>query len=192
MDKYIKIYDDVIDQVSCQALIDKFEDSHEYFETVHIEDGDAVISFEQVDMFKNEDAWKDVQAGFLELFQDHVLQYKIDCEITNKQWPEKYGYESIRMKRYLDNDYDRFDYHVDVRDHDTARRFLAFFIYLNEVDGGHTEFVGLNIPGTRMPYRIKPRRGRLVMFPPMWTYPHAGLKPIGGPKYFIHSYCHYE
>ena len=53
MDKYIKVYDDVIDEVSCKALIDKFEDSHEYFETVHVEDGDAVISFEQIDMFKN-------------------------------------------------------------------------------------------------------------------------------------------
>ena len=143
-------------------------------------------------MFKNKDAWKDVQAGFLELFQDHILQYKIDCGITTKQWPEKYGYESIRMKRYLDNDYDRFDYHVDVRDYDTARRFLAFFIYLNDVEGGETEFVGLNKPGTHMPYTIQPKRGRLVMFPPMWTYPHAGLKPTGGKKYFIHSYCHYE
>ena len=98
MDKYIKIYDDVIDEVSCKALIDKFEDSHDYFETVHIEDGDDVISFEQVDMFKNSEAWKDVQAGFLELFQDHILQYKIDCEISAKAWPEKYGYESINIK----------------------------------------------------------------------------------------------
>ena len=43
MDKYIKIYDDVIDEVACTALIDKFEDSHDYVETVHIEDGDEVI-----------------------------------------------------------------------------------------------------------------------------------------------------
>jgi hypothetical protein len=98
-------------------------------------------------------------------------------------WPDKYGYETIRMKRYLANDYDRFDYHVDVKDYATARRFLAFFIYLNDVEeGGETEFLF---------GRVKPKMGRLVMFPPMWPWFHAGQKPVSGTKYFIQSYCHY-
>ena len=109
-----------------------------------------------------------------------------------KNWrPETYGYESIRIKRYLNNDYDRFDNHVDVRDYDTARRFLAFFIYLTDVEiGGETRF-DMHKPGTFIPYEIQPKRGRLLMFPPTWTYPHTGLKPISGKKYLLHSYCHY-
>ena len=192
MDEYIKVYDNVIDEVSCNALIEKFEDSHEIFETVHMEDGNEVISFEQIDLHKHE-AWASVQQGMLEVFQDYIMHYKIDCKILPKQWPETYGYEAIRMKRYLNNGYDRFDTHVDVRDYASARRFLAFFIYLNDVEeGGETDFVGLYRVGTRMPYYIRPQRGRLLMFPPTWTYPHAGLKPVSGMKYFIHSYCHYE
>ena len=190
MDKYIKVYDDVIDEVSCESLIEKFEDSHEHFETVHVEDGTDKISFEQLNLINHED-WQSVQNGMLEVFQDYIMHYKLDCGVLGKQWPETYGYESIRMKRYLNNDYDRFDNHVDVRDYDTARRFLAFFIYLNDVDvGGETRF-DMHKPGTFIPYEIQPKRGRLLMFPPTWTYPHTGVKPISGKKYLLHSYCHY-
>ena len=42
-DNLIRVYDDVIDEVSCKALKEKFEDSHEYYKTVHQEDGDERI-----------------------------------------------------------------------------------------------------------------------------------------------------
>ena len=191
MDNHIKVYDDVIDEVSCKMLIEKFEDSHEYFQTIHQEDGDERISFEQIILMDHEE-WESVQKGMVEVFQDYILHYKIDCKIGPKCWPEKYGFEQLRMKRYLANDYDRFDPHVDVLDYSTSRRFLAFFIYLNDVDkGGETEFINITKPGTYMPYLIQPKRGQLLMFPPMWPWPHAGLKPISGMKYLIHSYCHY-
>ena len=60
-------------------------------------------------------------------------------------WPETYGYEAIRMKRYLANDYDRFDPHVDVIDHNSARRFLSFFIYLNDVEEGRRNRISFSV-----------------------------------------------
>ena len=60
-----------------------------------------------------------------------------------------------------------------------ARRFLLCMLYLNDIDeGGETEFINLVKPGTYIPYLIQPKRGRLLMFPPMWPWPHAGLKPV--------------
>ena len=191
MDKYIKVYDNVIDEESCKMLIEKFEDSHEHFKTVHEEDGDNRISFKQIILVDHKE-WESVQNGMLEVFQDYIIHYKVDCKVYDKMWPETYGYEAIRIKRYLDDDYDRFDPHVDVLDYQTSRRFLAFFIYLNDVDkGGETEFLNLYKPGTYIPYKVQAKRGRLLMFPPMWQYYHAGLKPISGKKYLLHSYCHY-
>ena len=191
MDSFVKVYDDVLDELSCKELIKKFEDSHEHYETVHQEEEDTAISFEQLTLV-NHPEWESVQNGMLELFQDYIVHYKLDCNVYDKMWPERYGYEAIRMKRYLDNDYDRFDPHVDVLNHATARRFLAFFIYLNDVDdGGETEFYTFTKPGTYIPYAVKPQRGRLLMFPPTWQYYHAGLKPTSGKKYILHSYCHY-
>ena len=192
MDKYIKIYDDVIDADSCNMLIGKFESAEEdQYEEVRQVERDKAIAFTQINLANNDD-WTSVQNGMLEMFQDYILAYINDCNIQPKQWPTTYGYEAIRMKRYLNNDYDRFDPHVDVLNSETSRRFLSFFIYLNDVDeGGETEFLNLYKPGTYIPYKIKPQRGRLLMFPPTWQYYHAGLKPISGMKYLLHSYLHY-
>ena len=189
MDNLIRVYDDVVDKESCKRLIQKFEDSKDT-KPVKLDDGDNSISFTQLTMVEHKE-WESVQAGMLEVFQDYIMRYNIDVSLKSKQWPETYGYEAIRMKRYLDNDYDRFDPHVDVLNYETARRFLAFFIYLNDVEeGGETEFF-FNKPGTFIPFKVEPKRGRMLMFPPTWQYYHAGLKPISGKKYLIHSYCHY-
>ena len=191
MDNLIRVYDDVIDEESCQKLIEKFESFEDRLEEVYQEDEGEKIAFKQLQLVKFKE-WESVQQGMLELFQDYIVRYKSDCNIRNKQWPKEYGYEAIRMKRYLNNDLDRFDPHVDVLDYETSRRFLAFFIYVNDVElGGETKFLNLYKPGTYIPFTVTPKRGRLLMFPPMWAWYHAGLKPESGKKYLIHSYCHY-
>ena len=63
----IRVYDDVIDEVSCKLLIEKFEDSHEYYKTVHQEDGDERISFEQIILVDHEE-WESVQKGYVGSF----------------------------------------------------------------------------------------------------------------------------
>ena len=182
IENFVKIYDNVIDEKSCKGLIEKFEISQDKYETINEKDEEDRISFKQLLLVQSEE-WKTVHDEMVKLFQAYIEQYKKECNISTKMWPEKYGYETIRMKRYLANDYDRFDYHVDVKDYATARRFLAFFIYLNDVEeGGETEFLF---------GRVQPKMGRLIMFPPMWPWFHAGRKPVSGTKYFIHSYCHY-
>ena len=182
IENFVKIYDNVIDEESCKGLIEKFEELQDKHEIVNIEDKEDRISFNQIVLTKSEE-WKTVNDGLMKLFQAYIAQYKKECNISEQMWPDKCGFETIRMKRYLANDYDRFDYHVDVKDYATARRFLAFFIYLNDVEeGGETEFLF---------GRVKPKMGRLVMFPPMWPWFHAGQKPVSGTKYFIQSYCHY-
>ena len=191
MDRYIKVYDDVIDADSCNLLIGKFESAEEdQYEVIRQAERDKAIAFTQINLANNAD-WASVQNGMLEVFQDYILHYINDCNIQPKQWPQTYGYEAIRIKRYRNNDYDRFDPHVDVMNAETSKRFLAFFIYLNDVDeGGETQFVQFKKPGTHIPLKIKPQQGRLLMFPPQWMYYHAGLKPVSNPKYLIHSYCH--
>jgi hypothetical protein len=100
-------------------------------------------------------------------------------------WPARYLQEGIRIKRYLPNNFDRFDEHVDATE-GCEKRFLNFLIYLNDVEeGGETEF-------PQLPLSVNPKAGTMVVFPPMWPWLHAGRKPISGPKYFAHSYLHYE
>ena len=183
MDRYIKVYDDVIDADSCNLLIGKFESAEEdQYEVIRQAERDKAIAFTQINLANNAD-WASVQNGMLEVFQDYILHYINDCNIQPKQWPQTYGYEAIRIKRYRNNDYDRFDPHVDVMNAETSKRFLAFFIYLNDVDeGGETQFVQFKKPGKHIPLKIKQQQGRLLMFPPQWMYYHAGLKHVSNHK----------
>ena len=103
-----------------------------------------------------------------------------------QQWPKKHGWESIRIKRYLPNDEDQFDNHVDVMDYDTARRFLVFFIYLDD------NFCGQTVVNPKDDLFVSScKKGSMLIFPPMWPWLHRGAKPIRTPKYIVGSYLHY-
>ena len=46
----------------------------------------------------------------------------------------------LDLKDILPNDKDEFKEHVDVGDYASARRFLVFFLYLNDNFGGQNIF----------------------------------------------------
>ena len=102
-----------------------------------------------------------------------------------ERFPPRNTIEQIRLKHYAANGIDRFDNHVDIGDHDSARRFLVLFFYLNDVEeGGETTF-------THLDYSVKPKQGSCLLFPPTWMYPHAGEKPVSNDKYIVGTYLHY-
>ena len=75
--------------------------------------------------------------------------------------------------------------HVDVGDYESARRFLVFFVYLNNVVvGGETEFVSLDL-------KVSAECGKVLVFPATWEFIHRGNAPVGQDKYILGSYLHY-
>jgi len=177
---FIKVYNDVISPELSQQLISMFEESENQHEDIVLE---GHRSFKQVTL-QNHPEWKPFTEQLSERFFMYIEQYMKDCNITDKMFPEQFAFEQFRMKRYLPNDIDEFDNHVDVGNIDSAKRFLVFFLYLNDNEGGQTEFPQHDIS-------VQPVTGKMVMFPPMWTHLHAGRKPINTPKYIIGSYLHY-
>jgi prolyl 4-hydroxylase len=96
-----------------------------------------------------------------------------------------YGFEEFLIKRYRPTAQDQFPAHVDVSNANTMHRMLALVLYLNDVaEGGETAFLKLDL-------KVAPRRGRLLMFPPNFLYPHAGLPPRGATKYILGTYLIY-
>ena len=49
-------------------------------------------------------------------------------------------YRHVNIHKYEVNDKDEFKEHVDVMDYASAKRFLVMFLYLNDNEGGLTEF----------------------------------------------------
>jgi hypothetical protein len=183
---FVTYYDNAMAPELCDEIITRFEKHTEQQEDTVLEEH---RSFKEINITSHEE-WKDIQNKLLDLMQYNLGKYMTQFDIDPKAWPEQVGYEMFRMKRYLPNDRDEFRYHVDVQDYATARRFLVYFFYLNDVEeGGETAFQH----NRKSPIlaKVKPTKGRLLMFPPLWTHPHIGMKPISGPKYIIGGYLHY-
>ena len=177
--KYIKVYDDVIDAEYCQHLKNKFHENKDR----QIARANDVFTFDEINLPENIDIYKNEVDDLINIFENCVDMYKRDCQIQDWQFPNEYGFEAIRQKCYK-ADEGIFKPHVDAVDGNSMKRFLVFFLYLDEGEGGETIMFDQKTYVERKP-------GRLLMFPPMWTYPHAGAMPKGTEKQIIGSYLHY-
>ena len=179
------VYDDVLPHYLCQKLIDKFEANENdvqvdtvfknvrHFKEINLsqhwqDEHQIIVNVQQI-------AWKNYMAA-------QRLRYDIE-------WPQQFGFEAFRMKRYLPNGKDQFGPHTDVGSYASARRFLAFLWYLNSVENGGETGFGLDVDNPDL--TVPAKEGRLLMFPPLWTFTHWGAKPKSGLKYIISSYLHY-
>jgi prolyl 4-hydroxylase len=188
---YILVIDDVVRKEFCDTMIDKFN---------HVNLGDE----KRVSQIE----WDNDYRQFTELnvtnhpefVEQNERLVALQCEVYNGYKKhtgadflipiEGVGFEGIRMKKYAANNYDQFGWHADVGDSRTCRRSLAFFTYLNDVEeGGETVFSSVLDDGQGLV--IKPKAGRMVVFPPMWMFPHKGMQPKSGPKYIVSQYIHY-
>ena len=184
MNDYIKTYDNVLSAEGCKHIIDKFEDNRNQWQKTTFEKPNegGHRSFTEININLHED-WQEYVNIIYKSLNPYLQKYADDHNI-NHNWPERYGWEQIRFKKYEVNDKDEFKEHVDVMDYASAKRFLVMFLYLNDNEGGLTEFPEYDT-------MIQPKAGTLLMFPPFWTHKHIGHKPIGKPKYIIGSYLHY-
>jgi hypothetical protein len=171
----VRLYDNVFSSQLCAGLIDLFEgmsEQHEYINEDH------KPCFTQLNLNQHRIA---VVRDLVVYVKAVYNQYKKD---TQCKYIPKFGkLEEFRLKRYLTNGEERFDEHVDVVDHSTAIRAVAFLFYLND-NNGNTVFPLHDL-------NIEPKRGRVLVFPPTWEYPHSGLPPSDTPKYIMSTYIHY-
>ncbi len=180
---YIKCYDNLINDELCQEIIDAYKQSGTTY--INREQRPTFHELNISKKYKAEDPlWIKPQKIITETFIDSVELYMKDVDVA-RDFPTKYTFEEYRLKRYEANDYDQFKDHVDVQDYGSARRFVVIFAYLNTVEeGGETNF-------PRLDFSIKPKQGRILVFPANWQYRHAGLPVRSNDKYIIGSYLHY-
>jgi prolyl 4-hydroxylase len=184
--RFVSYYDDVIPKDLCRTMIEKFETNVDQQEDTILE---GHRCFKEINITKYEE-WKPMQDKLFGALQFVLGIYAKQWKIDEKILPEELGYEQFRMKRYLPNDRDEFRFHVDVQSYATARRFLVAFWYLNDVEeGGETAFQAHSSEPITL--KVQPKQSRMLLFPPLWTHPHMGMKPISGPKYIVGTYLHY-
>ena len=184
MDNLTRIYDNVIPAEKCDYFVDKFEKHSELHE---IQDCGQGKTLTLINLMSSPDTPFRNDLDYLSnLFMENVERYKKDCHIQPFQFPDKFGVEAFKIKRYLPNTTDEFPQHVDVRNRSTARRFLVMFAYLTNNDAGQTEISCMN---THVSSPCK--QGSILLFPPLWPWVHTGVAPAKTAKYILGSYLHY-
>ena len=178
---FIHIYENALEPDVCNFLISLFDqvpDKHERH------DNNGKPNFTQFNFTENRELASEVNQVHSHIIKN-IFEYRDKYYefIDNRVFPEEHALEHFRIKKYEPNGIDQFDTHV-VLDYGTARRFLSFMWYLNDVEsGGQTIFKDV---------QIQPKQGTLIMFPPLWMFPHKGEPPISGPKYIMSAYLHYK
>jgi prolyl 4-hydroxylase len=182
LNDFIHVYENALEANICDFLISLFDqvpDKHERY------NNEGKPNFTQFNLTENRDITSEVNQVHNHIIRK-IFEYRDKYyEFTDSRvFPEEHALEQFRIKKYNPGGEDRFDTHVDVIEYSSSRRFLSFMWYLNDVDsGGETVFKDLV---------IQPKKGTLVMFPPLWMFPHKGNPPIGNPKYIMSAYLHYK
>ena len=182
LNDFIHIYENALESNICDLLISLFDqtsDKHERFEN------EGKPNFTQFNLTENKEISSEVNQ-----IHNHVIKNVFTYRdryyefVDTRVFPKDHAFEQFRIKKYNPGGEDRFDTHVDVLDYSSARRFLSFMWYLNDVEtGGETVFKDLT---------IQPKKGTLLIFPPLWLFPHKGNAPISESKYIMSTYLHYK
>jgi len=118
------------------------------------------------------DHWKDVDNN---LFRSMGMAIK-EFRETYPYFKGPFKDMGYGIQRYNPGEY--YHWHIDGGSHDFSQRQLVALWYLNDVPGpgGETEFLFQDI-------KIKPEKGKLVLFPPFWTHEHRAVTLNEGVKY---------
>jgi len=169
----IEVYEDVLSQEVCNELISLFDSTDD--KRMHLIDGDTEV----FDMY--EIPWDNPLAGYLEEITKELRKHYLEKYDTHHMIPKEYKLEGFRIKRYEPNKH-FYPWHSDVSGLGTCSRYISFLFYLNDSEAV-TEFAD---------FSIEPKRGSIVMFPPLWMFPHKAHMPTKAPKYIMSTYYHYD
>ena len=156
-------------------MIQRFEESTEdhYRGRVgqnFVENEDVKKSTDMV--ISGKDSWKDVDEVLFRSLSKALATVKKEYDFFKGPFKD-IGYA---IQRTEPGEY--FNWHIDSGSHQFSDRQLVAIWYLNDVEGpgGETEFINQNV-------KVKPEKGKLILFPPFWTHEHRGVKLQKGMKY---------
>ena len=192
---YVREYKNVFDSKLCDTLVDTYErlwkeqsDLLKKLSLCYSPSGVktcGACDCQRLDIMQHKE-FKEPFKLVIKGIQSTLSQYKEDVDMHPTQWPTKYAFENLRIKRYLCDSNQQHDFHSDVTNKDSAKRFFSIICYLNEdFDGGHTLFPMFD-------QKFKPSKGSILLFPCTWSYLHKGSECTNGyAKYILGTFLNY-
>jgi len=182
---YIIEYNNSIPDILCDEVIENFiehnEQDYKKGRTIGGVNTDVLDSIDiDINVTEN-DAWKKQTFSFL--CKELLAKVKLYLNSVNK-FTTELKQDRLFVRQFIIRKYEKnkgkYIYHSDTLHSFTnhSTRVISFIWYLNNVDiGGDTVFFN--------DYNIKPEKGKLLLFPSTWTFPHTGSMPVSDDKYII-------
>ena len=187
INNFIGVYDNFIPPEECKKAIDFYEGRVKINDTINrigFEKA-GVLTKQDQQYFANEfnvDIWwenlKVMMVNYDLAFQNYLTQ----TGAKQSYGVDKFFFTCLKIQKTLPTE----GYHVWHIEHgkgfENEPRAFVFSIYLNDVEeGGETEFLHFS-------KRVKPKTGRVVIWPAGFPYVHRGNPPLSGEKYILTSW----
>ena len=193
MNDFVLIQDDFFGQDSCDYMIDVYHRFKAMGLTLSRQDqGDASHQKNDDQLYVN-GLMGTVQELDLDSLEPFNLFARRFWEYSYPAYAKKFSIlntdaaHTIRLMKVQETQIGG-GYHVWHHEDDRPehmRRLLTFILYLNDVEeGGETEFL-------YYPKRVKPKAGRLLLWPAGFTHTHRGNPPISNTKYILTGWVEY-
>jgi hypothetical protein len=185
INNFIGTYDNYISNEDCDKAIKLFEEENKFNNTVNR------VAFEQAPITEKQDQQYFANPSNINIWWEELKPMMLNFDQALKHYQKNTGidtcysemyYTSLKIQKTLPTE----GYHIWHIEHgkgyENEARALVFSIYLNDVDeAGETEFLHFS-------KRVKPKKGRIVIFPAGFPYLHRGNTPISNEKYILTSW----
>jgi hypothetical protein len=190
---FIGVYDGYIPDEACDQAIElfnKYQEFNKVFSRFSTEGATQDFKNDK-QLFCNPEVLTDQDFGVNKLKTlmvnfDMALRHYYTETNVKKYTAEDILTDHVKIQKTVPSQ----GYHIWHVEHNPGRemekRILAYSIYLNTVEeGGETEFL-------HQSQRVKPVKGRIVIWPAGFPYVHRGNPPLSGEKYIVTSWINYK
>ena len=187
INNFIGTYDNYISQEECNKVIKFYEDQNKFNNTINrLEFENSPIIQKQDQTYfavpNNMDVWWKELKSLIVNFDMAWKHYEKNVGALESYGQDMFHYTQLKIQKTLPTE----GYHVWHLEHQKGFlkdcRAFVYSIYLNDVkEGGETEFLHFS-------KRVKPKTGRIVIWPAGFPYVHRGNPPLSGKKYIITSW----
>jgi len=187
IDNFIGVYDNYITKEECNKAIQLYEHQDKFNKTLNR------ISSEKSSILRKQDQQYFAAGNNIEIWWDELKTIMLNFELAWRHYVKNVGaddaydggpfhYTSLKIQKTLPTE----GYHIWHIEHgkgfNNEPRAFVFSIYLNDVEeGGETEFLHFS-------KRVKPKTGRIVIWPAGFPYVHRGNPPLSDEKYLLTSW----
>jgi hypothetical protein len=184
---FVAVYDNYITPEECDKAIKFFENQSKFNNTINRS------TSEQTSSLKKKDEQYFSHGGNIDIWWQELKTMMVNYDLAFQHYcsnvgakesydVDKFLFTTLKIQKTLPTE----GYHIWHIEHgkgfDNEARAFVFSIYLNDVEeGGETEFLHFS-------KRVKPKKGRIVIWPAGFPYVHRGNPPLSGEKYILTSW----